>query len=188
MNKAQQLLKLKHFDHHFAELVAEVHQLTGHWRNAYGSPLPQQCQPHLAIHELSRALYHSTLIQGPVFENPNAVSNYLSAELKHRTRETFWVLLLNNRHELIHSEALFEGTLNAAAVYPREVVALALRFHASAIIIAHNHPSGCPNPSSADLAITTRLKDALALIDVSVLDHFLICKNEVLSFAQRGWV
>lgn len=169
-------------------LISEVNQLTDHWLARAPDerePLPTQ---HLAIHELSKQLYLSTLHQGPIFENPDAVRGYLSSELKHLTRETFWILLLNNRHELIHSEALFKGTLNAAAVYPREVVILALEYQASAIIIAHNHPSGSCEPSRADLAITSRLKDALALIDVSVLDHFLISKNEVLSFAQHGWV
>lgn len=140
------------------------------------------------INELARRAAALSLYDGPVFQDPDAVKQYLHAELQHRERETFWVLYLNNQHELLHSEALFQGTLDSAAIHPREVVKGVLEHNAAAVILAHNHPSGLLEPSQADRRITDRLVNALALIDVRVLDHFVTGRNGVVSFAERGWV
>lgn len=102
-------------------------------------------------------------------------------------REVFALLLLDNQHRLIEFNELFYGTIDSASVYPREVVKLALERNAAAVIFAHNHPSGDATPSQADKRITSRLKDALALIDVRVLDHFVVGETCV-SFAERGWI
>jgi len=111
--------------------------------------------------------------------------SYLKLKLSELEHEVFAVLFLNNKHGVIHYDEMFRGTIDGASVYPREVVKAALACNACAVILSHNHPSGVAEPSSADMAITTRLKDALALIDVRVLDH-LIVGNEVISFAERG--
>lgn len=102
-------------------------------------------------------------------------------------REVFAVMLLDNQHRLIEFKELFQGTIDAASVYPREVVKTALKANAAAVIFAHNHPSGDPEPSQADRRITTRLQDALALIDVRVLDHIVV-GEQCTSFAERGWL
>ena len=101
-------------------------------------------------------------------------------------REVFVVLLLDTRHRLIEFHELFQGTINAASVHPREVVKLALQKNAAAVIVAHNHPSGSAEPSAADIEITKSLKAALALLDIRLLDHFIVGKGEVASLADMG--
>lgn len=101
-------------------------------------------------------------------------------------REEFAVMLLDSQHRCIHIESLFQGTINAAPVYPREVVKLVCKHNAAAVILAHNHPSGVADPSQADHRVTERLKKALNLIDVALLDHFVIGNGETVSFAERG--
>ena len=96
------------------------------------------------------------------------------------------MLLLDSKHQLLDNYELFQGTLDAASVHPREVVARALRMSAAAVIVAHNHPSGNAEPSQADIAITRRLKEALDLVDIRLLDHFVIGRGQVVSLAQRG--
>jgi DNA repair protein RadC len=110
----------------------------------------------------------------------------LSAQLRDYAFEVFACLFLDNRHRVISFDELFRGTIDGATVHPREVVKLALDRRAAAVILAHNHPSGIAEASAADKALTQRLKDALALIDVRVLDHFIIGDGEVLSFAEHG--
>ena len=121
-----------------------------------------------------------------VFTQPEAVRDFLRITLAPREREVFACLFLDNRHRLIHYEELFQGTIDGASVHPREVVKAALRHNAAALILAHNHPSGVAEPSQADRTITRRLKDALALVEVRVLDHFVVGEGEPLSFAERG--
>ncbi|TKG17711.1 RadC family protein [Vibrio lentus] len=121
------------------------------------------------------------------FTNPNNVKEYLKLKLGAYDREVFALMLLDNQHQLIRFEELFFGTIDAASVYPRQVVKAALNANAGAVIFAHNHPSGDPEPSRADRRITTRLIDALALIDVRVLDHIVV-GEECVSFAERGWI
>lgn len=141
-----------------------------------------------AVLEMARRHLAASLVRESALESPAMVRQYLSAKLRHQTREVFACLLLDNRHRVIGFEELFWGTLNAAAVYPREVVKLALEANAAAVILSHNHPSGVAEPSHADRQITERLKAALALVDIRVLDHMVVGDNEVISFAERGWL
>ncbi|WGW00144.1 DNA repair protein RadC [Vibrio sp. YMD68] len=124
---------------------------------------------------------------GDAYTNPSNVKQFLGCKLAHYEREVFAVMFLDNQHQLIAFDELFQGTVDAASVYPREVVKAALKHNASAVIFSHNHPSGVAEPSQADRKITRRLVDALALIDVRVLDHIVIGKESV-SFAERGWL
>ncbi|MCK5360863.1 MAG: DNA repair protein RadC [Gammaproteobacteria bacterium] len=119
--------------------------------------------------------------------SPQASSDYLKLRLAGKESEAFALLLLDNRHRVIRYVEPFHGTIDGCTVHTREIVKLALTHNAAAVILAHNHPSGIAEPSQADIALTQRLKDALALIDVRVLDH-LIVGDEVLSFAERGLV
>ena len=117
--------------------------------------------------------------------SPEDVKNFLRLKLAEKEHEIFSVMFLDNRHGVIKYEEMFRGTIDGASVFPREVVKVALSCNAAAVILAHNHPSGVAEPSRADEAITKRLKDALALVDVRVLDN-LIVGNDVVSFAERG--
>lgn len=121
------------------------------------------------------------------FTNPDNVKEYLQLKLGSYDREVFALMLLDNQHQLIRFEELFFGTIDAASVYPREVVKAALNVNAAAVILAHNHPSGIAEPSRADKRITSKLADALALIDVRVLDHIVVGEHCV-SFAERNWI
>lgn len=137
--------------------------------------------------ELARRL-EVDLTKTPVIESPAAARTLALAHLGGRTHEVFAVMFLNAQHRLIKVEPMFRGTLTATSVYPREVVKEALGCHAAAVILAHNHPSGSTEPSRADEALTKTLKDALALVDVRVLDHFIVAGAEVVSFAERGLI
>ena len=139
-----------------------------------------------AVLEMARRHLASAMERGLAFTSPDAVKSYLQAELRHRPREVFAVLLLNSQHQLLAFEELFQGTIDAASVWPREVVKLALAHNAAAVILAHNHPSGVAEPSQADRHITQRLQQALALVDIRVLDHLVVGEGQVLSFAERG--
>lgn len=124
-------------------------------------------------------------LRGEKYCNPEATKTYLSCKLKHHEREVFAVMFLDNQHRLIAFEELFFGTIDSASVYPREVLKAALKVNAAALIFAHNHPSGDATPSQADKQITQRLKEALALVDIRVLDHIVV-GDSALSFAERG--
>lgn len=145
-----------------------------------------RCMQIQVILELSRRYLASTLKLGKGFTNPQLVRDYLATKLRHQDREVFALLLLDNQHRLLHYEELFYGTINAAPVYPREIVKLVLERNAAAIILAHNHPSGVAEPSQADKRVTERIQEALRTIDVAVLDHFVIGAGETVSFAERG--
>ncbi|MGC7917743.1 RadC family protein [Vibrio anguillarum] len=132
--------------------------------------------------------YSETLKRGDALTSPEQTKLYLSSVLRDRHREAFYILFLDNQHRVISDEVLFEGTIDAASVYPREVVKRALHHNAAALILAHNHPSGVAEPSQADRRITRRLTDALALVDIRILDHFVVGDGEVISFAERGWI
>ncbi|WP_372430270.1 DNA repair protein RadC [Vibrio alginolyticus] len=124
-------------------------------------------------------------LRGEQYCNPEATKTYLSCKLKHHEREVFAVMFLDNQHRLIAFEELFFGTIDSASVYPREVLKAALKVNAAALIFAHNHPSGDATPSQADKQITQRLKEALALVDIRVLDHIVV-GDSAISFAERG--
>lgn len=138
--------------------------------------------------EMSRRHLHETLLRGDALSNPDDTRKYLMARLRDYPHEVFAVLFLDNRHRIISLDEMFTGTINGASVHAREIVKRALSHNAAAVILAHNHPSGVAEPSSADRQLTTKLSDALALIDVRVLDHFVIGDGEVVSFAERGWI
>ena len=124
---------------------------------------------------------------GEAMSSPNMVKNYLRLKLDGLEHEVFCVLFLDSQNRVIEFEELFRGTLNQASVYPREVVKRALAHNAAAVILAHNHPSGESEPSKADTVLTDQLKNALSLVDVKVLDHFIV-GDTVLSFAERGLI
>lgn len=124
--------------------------------------------------------------RGTCFTSPSSARDFLSIHLGSAEHEIFAALFLDTRHRLIEYREMFRGTIDGAAVYPREVVKEALSLNAAAIILAHNHPSGDPEPSEADRNITTRLSKALSLIDVRILDHLVIAGGEHISFAERG--
>ena len=125
---------------------------------------------------------------GSALASPSAVRDYLKLTLAGRERESFICVLLDSQHRVIEFAELFAGTLTQASVYPREVVKAALAVNAGAVIFAHNHPSGVAQPSQADELLTRQLKEALALVDVKVLDHFIIAGTAALSFAERGLI
>ncbi len=125
---------------------------------------------------------------GAAFTSTQAARDWLRLRMAGLEREVFMVLYLNNQHQLLAHETLFTGTVNRTEVHPREVLKRALHFNAAAVILAHNHPSGDPAPSPEDRAITERLVQALALVDIRVPDHLIVGRNQVLSFAERGWL
>jgi DNA repair protein RadC len=124
---------------------------------------------------------------GDTYTRPEEVKQFLCYKLALHEREVFAVMFLDNQHQLLAFEELFQGTINAASIYPREVVKAVLQKNAAAVIFAHNHPSTVAEPSQADRRITRRLVDALALIDVRVLDHIVVGESCV-SFTERGWL
>lgn len=136
----------------------------------------------------ARQLLYETLQTKEVLGSPRAVRDYLSMKLASLEHEVFHCLFLDSQNRLIASEDLFHGTIDGAAVYPREVVKKVLQINCSAVIFAHNHPSGASEPSQADHRITERLQQALALIDVRVLDHLVIGEGTSVSFAEQGWL
>lgn len=136
--------------------------------------------------ELSKRHLESLLVRGEAMRSPQTVRRYLSAHLRDAGHEIFAALFLDSQHRVLRFEKLFTGTLDSAAVYPREVVKRALTLGAGALIFAHNHPSGVAEPSDADRRITQRLVEALGLFDISVLDHFIVGDGDVFSFAERG--
>ena len=121
-----------------------------------------------------------------MISNPGTVRKFLKLKLTEQEREVFAVLFLDNQHRLIEYEELFFGTIDGASVHPREVAKSALKHNAAAVIFAHNHPSGLAEPSQADQRITDRLKSALSLLDIRVLDHMIVGDAAVFSFAERG--
>ena len=140
----------------------------------------------VAVLELARRALASQLQEKTIFRNPQAIRDYLQLQLGSREHEIFAVLFLDASHRLIVLEEMFRGTLTQTSVYPREVVVRALALNAANVVLAHNHPSGSAQASRADEAITQTLKAALALIDVRVLDHFIVTRSEAVSMAELG--
>jgi len=142
-----------------------------------------------AVIEMARRTIESEMREPSAgLTSPQAVRDLLRLKLSGLEYEVFMVLFLDTQNRLIAAEELFRGTLAQTAVYPREVVKRALAWNASAVVLAHNHPSGAPEPSGADHSLTRTLRDALALVDVRTLDHFIIAGHQAVSFAERGWL
>jgi DNA repair protein RadC len=140
----------------------------------------------VAALELARRSLAEQLAERPTLGNPRDSGDYLRARLRHLPYEVFACLFLDNRHRVLACEELFRGTIDGASVHPREVVRACLRHNASAVILAHNHPSGVAEPSNADRAITQELREALQLVGVRVLDHLVVGAGEPVSMAARG--
>lgn len=138
--------------------------------------------------ELGRRHLYATLQRGDALTSPDDTRRYLSARLRGYGHEVFAALFLDNRHRVIAFEELFSGTIDGASVHPREVVKRALSHNAAALILAHNHPSGVAEPSRADESITRRLREALALVEIRVLDHLIVGDGEIVSLAERGLI
>lgn len=126
--------------------------------------------------------------KGDAFTSPQLTRNFLRLNLELLEHEVFAVMFLDNQHRLIEFKVMFSGTIDAASVYPREVVKAALLLNAAAVIFAHNHPSGISTPSRADRSLTERLSSALGLIDIRVLDHIIVGRGEMTSFAELGYL
>ena len=137
---------------------------------------------------LASSILESSLIRGELFTNPQAARDFARLQLGSLEHEVFAALFLDTKNRLIAFEKLFQGTIDGASVYPREVVKRTLALNAGAVILAHNHPSGVADPSTADQALTKRLKAALALIDARVLDHIVVSASETTSFSERGLI
>ncbi|CUJ73740.1 MULTISPECIES: RadC family protein [Pseudomonadota] len=140
------------------------------------------------ILEAARQAIERKMQRGTSFTSPAAVKEYLRAKLAGFEHEVFAVLFMDTQHRLIEYAEMFRGTIDGASVYPRERVKEALRLNAAAVIVSHNHPSGNPEPSGADRALTQRLKEALGLVDVRVLDHVIVAGTDTTSFAERGLI
>ncbi|WP_317932144.1 RadC family protein [Halioxenophilus sp. WMMB6] len=141
-----------------------------------------------AVMEMAKRNLAEVLKRGAALTDPGRVRTFLKAQLRHQPSEVFCVLYLDSQHQMIAYEPLFHGTIDAAAVYCREVVRKCLVNNAAAVIFAHNHPSGVAEPSLADRQLTERLIEALALVDIRVLDHMVVGEQRVVSFAERGWL
>lgn len=162
----------------FSAQLSEFVQLPG-----FGPAKYAQLQ---AVLELAYRALDEELRCGIVLDSASAVRKYLQILLARKSHESFAVLFLDARNRLLKTQELFRGTLTHASVYPREVVKAALEHNAASVIFAHNHPSGCNEPSHADLSLTNRLKRSLDLVDVRVLDHFIVAGNTAYSFAEHG--
>ena len=181
---------------HVVDLARNLLDTFGSISAIYSASLEDFCQANglgtakfvqlQACLEMSKRYLAESLEQGDVLTSSQATKAYLTAELRGESREVFAVLFLDNQHRVLKFERLFLGTINAAAVYPRIVVEQALKQQAAAVILAHNHPSGIAEASAADKDITQRLKQALALIEVRVLDHIIVAGHSCYSFAEHG--
>jgi DNA repair protein RadC len=138
--------------------------------------------------ELGHRHLAASLERGEALTDPLAAGRYFAQRLRARPHEVFAVLFLDTRHRALAFEEMFQGTVDGAEVHPREIVRRALALNAAALIVGHNHPSGHPEPSAADRAITARLKQALALVEIRLLDHFVVGDGAPVSLAARGWV
>ena len=141
-----------------------------------------------AVLEMGRRHLAERLRRDSALESPQAVRDYLKSLLRHEHHEVFGCLFMDSKHRMLAFEVLFRGSIDSASVYPRQVVKRALAHNAAAVIFCHNHPSGVPEPSEADRTLTQRLTEALDLIDVRVLEHFIVGYGEPLSMVEHGWM
>jgi DNA repair protein RadC len=141
-----------------------------------------------AVVEMARRALQEEMQSGDALNSPRAVRDFLQLMLQARQQEVFVAIFLDAQHRVVATEELFHGTLTQTSVYPREIVKRALHHNAAALIFAHNHPSGVAEPSDADRLLTGELKKSLGLVDVRVLDHFIVAGAGCLSFAEKGWL
>ena len=174
---------LAHFGSLRSLLTAERHALC----NQHGVGPARWAELQAAL-EIVRRHHLERLQSGPLLGSPRAARDYLIARLRDLPHEVFCCLFLDSRHRLTSCEELFRGTIDGASVHPREVVKQALARNATAVILAHNHPSGIAEPSQADEIITTRLRDALALVEIRLLDHLIIGDGQCTSLAEKGLI
>ncbi|QEP44006.1 JAB domain-containing protein [Ectothiorhodospiraceae bacterium BW-2] len=172
---------------HFGSLRALLQASLEQFCEVYGLGAAKYCQLQASLEMAQRHLQESIQL-GEGFTSPAMVRQYLTHRLRSSQQEQFLVLFLDNHHRLLADEVMFKGTINQAAVYPREVVKRALERNAAALILAHNHPSGIADPSQADIDLTHRLNSVLSVVEVRVLDHFIVGDGEVVSMAERGLI
>ena len=195
MNKDTHILQLSYStlsDTELLEKLIGVRQTQKHFRGSLGEmftaahhddALPERC---VVARELVRRWLNEELKRDCVLNAPQAVRDCLRIHFAGREHECFVAMFLDAQHRLIATHELFRGTLTQTSVYPREVVKAALRENAAAVIFSHNHPSGVAEPSQSDQQLTTALKNALSMVDVRVLDHFIVAGTSITSFAERG--
>ena len=169
----------------FGSLRGVVNAELFDWQSISGVGFARYAELRAAA-ELGRRCLAEYIVRDGPLESPVAAGEYLRALLRDRQREVFGCLLLDTRHRVMRFEELFAGTLDGAVVHPREVVRIALLRNAAAVIAVHNHPSGNPEPSQADIALTHRLRDALDVVDVRLLDHLVVGDNKTVSLSRRG--
>lgn len=179
------------------DLARDILKDSGGLRQLLGSDEGQFCKSKglgqakfvqlKAVVEMSRRYLEEHITRGDALKDVNAVRNYLCHQLRGYPYEVFACLFLDNKHRVIEYEEMFRGTIDSASVHPREVLRRAIHHNAAAVIFAHNHPSGVAEPSQSDHSITDKLKDVLGMVDVRVLDHFII-GDEVVSFAEKGYL
>lgn len=174
---------LQHFHSLNGVFSADVQQMTA----VPGMGESKYCQLQ-AVLEMSKRALGETLQQKDSFRSPSQVKDYLQLQLSHLQREVFGIMFLDAQNRLIAYEVLFEGSLMQTSVYPREVVKRALALNAAALILSHNHPGGSAMPSRADEQLTISLKEALNLVDIKVLDHVIVARQESFSFSERGLI
>jgi len=169
---------------HFGSLHRLLHADSGEFGRLHGLGPAKYAQLQAALELARRAVAEQ--FRREALCTPEAVRHYLRSQFALQTHESFMVLFLDVKNRLINCEEMFKGTLTHTSVYPREIVKAALRRNAAAVILAHNHPSGVAEPSVADLRLTSALVQALSLVDIRVLDHFVVAGNQVHSFAENG--
>ncbi|MCM2329703.1 DNA repair protein RadC [Geopseudomonas sagittaria] len=148
----------------------------------------QRAQEDQVIAEAMRIIDQRMFQRGAALTSPDEVRDFLKLQLAMQEHEVFAVVFLDTRHRVLAFEVLFQGSIDGASVYPRQVVKRSLYWNSAAVIFTHNHPSGCAEPSQADRILTQKLKDALALVEVRVLDHFIVGEGQPLSLAEYGWM
>ena len=182
LQMAEELLR------HFGGLSGLMSASPDQLKTVKGLGGPAKRAELLAVFELARRALAEELTERSLFDSPKAVRDYLRLQIGAREHEVFAVLFVDAQNRLICMEEMFRGTLTQTSVYPREVVVRALHHHAASVVLAHNHPSGTPEPSLADDSLTQTLKTALALVDVRILDHIIVTRSQTVSMAERGMV
>ncbi|MBN6711107.1 DNA repair protein RadC [Haemophilus haemoglobinophilus] len=172
---------------HFSSLRGLINADQKHFCQMKGLGITQFVQLQ-ACTEMTKRYLLQELQFAQEFTSPDTVRMYLQTELENKDREIFMVLFLDNQHRLIKKEEMFLGTINQASVYPREIIKTALFCNAAALILAHNHPSGVSTPSASDRKLTDNIKQLSELMEIRVLDHFVIGKGNYFSFAEQGWI